>query len=184
MSTTPPDFAAINAAFQALSPAEKRRAIARDVLERLERGQLKPQRGNWVIARRGLLDVDNDADLQSVLAESDVVCQVCAIGGAICAMAHFEDALTHRNAHFKAVSSRLFDLLGEEQTRLMECAFEQGWGEYLARDLELHDEAVHFGNRYPDAIQRFLAIWTAIAEHPEGLFDVVGLNAAAQQGAS
>lgn len=32
MSTTLLDFAAINAAFQALSPGEKRRAIAQDVL--------------------------------------------------------------------------------------------------------------------------------------------------------
>lgn len=176
-----PDFAAINAAFQALSPGEKRRAVAQDVLERLARKQLIPERGWWVQTRCGDWNVDAGADLQSFLNDANVTCTVCAIGGAIVALAHFEDAISVGEACFKNVQHRLFGLLGEEQTRLMECAFEEGGGDNLAAGLDLRYEAVSFGLRYPDAKDRFTAIWTAIANHPEGLFDVVALNAAAEK---
>ncbi len=70
MSTTSlPDFAAINAAFQALSAAEKRRAIAQDVLERLARAQLVPTPGKWVSipALANTMRWDETRDLQQFL---------------------------------------------------------------------------------------------------------------------
>ncbi len=184
MSTTSlPDFAAINAAFQALSPGEKRRAIAREVLSRLDSGQFRPARGFWVVVRddsyiTSYAQNSDDRELQAVLA-GGTVCETCAIGAAICAVAHFEDNMPVSRALFRHVQDRLFDLLGEKQTRLMECAFEAGGGEGLASGLDLQEDAITFGDRYPDHTNRFRAIWTAIAEHPEGLFDVVALNAAA-----
>ncbi len=184
MSTTSPDYAAINAAFQALSSGDKRRAIAQDVLARLERGQLQPMQGTWTHLRRGEETIDKQSDssskedLQSALDDPTVTCRCCALGGMICGLAHFEDQITLRDAYFDATRERLFALFGEEQVRLIECAFECGSGEMLASGLDLRDDAVEFGCRYRDPHARFLAIWTAIANHPEGLFDVVALSQA------
>ncbi len=196
MSTTPPDYAAINAAFQALSPAEKRRAIAQDVLARVATNQLVPKPQMWVNVLHANLPRGEKADLQRMLFERpEVICEVCAIGAAICGLAALEDRITAEGNSMGAgvglnhvfdnqapdLLARLDALFGYEQVRTIERAFERDKADLFADDCpdQLLDEADTFYRRNPDDRARFLAIWTAILNHPEGLFDVVELNRAA-----
>jgi hypothetical protein len=74
-----------NKRFDALPPAEKRVAIARDVLAQLSSKKLVASRGTWLIGSGGgalydVKDIKKNAELQSILAKQEQ-CQGCALGG-------------------------------------------------------------------------------------------------------
>ena len=72
-----------NKAFQALSPAEKRVYIARDVLAQIALKKLVPSIGMWLTSDKPLYtekDVAKDVELQDILKRTKQ-CEGCAIGG-------------------------------------------------------------------------------------------------------
>lgn len=74
-----------NKRFDALLPAEKRVAIARDVLAQLGSKKLVAARGTWLENANGNslyseADVKKNVELQSILAKTEQ-CEGCALGG-------------------------------------------------------------------------------------------------------
>lgn len=187
MSTsTPIDTAALNAAFQALSPAEKRRAIARDVLERLAVGRLIPSPGSWVVFR----SFGAETDLQAALHDpNEAPCYCCALGAAACGVAHFEDALKLSQHHplvreleVDAFRDRLIELFGLHQIGMIERVFEGSGAAFLNRlsiAVPLDEQMTHeeekacYELRWAlDGAHAYLkAIWADVAADPEGLFN-------------
>lgn len=85
-----------NKAFEALSPADKRVAIARDVLAQLSTKRLVPRTGVWLAGANmeklyTKSDVDKNPELQSLLATKKE-CTGCALGGMfLCAVEAADD---------------------------------------------------------------------------------------------
>jgi hypothetical protein len=184
------DTAALNAAFQALSPGDRRRAIAFDILARIESAQLIAETGEWLTVEIPYMRRGEGRDLQALM-HGDTQCRVCAIGAAICSIAAFEDAINvYGNDDYgrpgvspnkDSIAKRLSELFGMDQALLIERAFE-GAGAALRHNVgaypapeplsqDLIDAADAFHDRY-DQTDRLRAIWTLIAEHPEGRFEL------------
>lgn len=183
------DTVALNAQFTAMTPAEKRRAIANDVLARLDAKQLVPTPQRWVTIPTYL---GEERDLQTILhLHPEVPCNVCAIGAAIVGLAHFVDEveLKPSGGHeglFVSLSAwfaispqhsahlRLIDVFGQDQLLLIERAFE-GKEADLPGQTEMPEaerqRCYAYRDRSPKApADLFRAIWESIAAHPEGLF--------------
>jgi hypothetical protein len=184
-----PSTVALNKHFQKMTPIQKRHAIARDALERLAMGQLKPVSGEWI---RLPNDYMGTLDLQSILmkGKKGAVCEVCALGGALCGIAAFEDKV-HMKVHddrfrrivrvpFEDSVKRLIEIFGIQQAILIEHVFERGEGSlssythsYCQYDLtdDEFDAAFRFYNLKKHQTERalFKAVFTLILNHPEGL---------------
>lgn len=77
--------AKVNKTFEALSPADKRVYIARDVLEQIRLKKLIPTTGTWLtgVGDEPLVsekDIKKDPELQEILAKTKQ-CEGCALGG-------------------------------------------------------------------------------------------------------
>ncbi len=175
---TPAQLAKRNAAFQRLSPIAKRRAIGRDVLERLATKQLCPEHNGYV-----QLDTYVVQDLQQQV-DAGRKCYCCAVGGAAIALAHFEDKMK-TDSYGKlelcfganTERSRLTEILGAELMALIESAYE-GYVKHNGRGLDTErnllsdsqvSDAIDFYCRYRLPRNRFKAIWSQIAS--TGTFD-------------
>lgn len=66
-----------NKAFEAMSPAEKRVAIARDAIERIKLGNVNPNRG--YLLRNVIHFIETSKDMKTIVNEES--CTVCAKGG-------------------------------------------------------------------------------------------------------
>ncbi len=179
------------AAFAKLSPINQRKAIAKDVLMRLDAAQLTPAAKVWVNTFKRHDELES-RDLQEVLTRGES-CMVCALGGAICGLASIEDkvelkqkvswlgfTLPESEAVLGSKSSslhrRLTRIFGNKQLALMENAFEDMEGaltihDYITKDpVEANktvDKVSYFVSRYPKAKDRFKAIWTQVAKTGE-----------------
>lgn len=74
-----------NKVFEKLSPADKRVAIARDVLAQIAAKKLVPTAGAWLTGKDDTplfneKDLKKDPELQSILAKTEQ-CEGCALGG-------------------------------------------------------------------------------------------------------
>jgi hypothetical protein len=88
-----------NKAFQALSPAEKRVYIARDVLAQIAMKKLVPTSGVWLTSDTELFtknDVAKDPELQDLLKKTKQ-CEGCAIGGMFMCAVQVADQLKISN---------------------------------------------------------------------------------------
>ncbi len=160
--------------FSRLSAVAKRKAVARDVLQRLKLRQLWPQSGNYVVPSRVPFERHPNTDLQGLVNEG-VPCQVCALGGAIVTLAAIEDKIRTDDtgkvypSNDSTLRKRVAQLLGERQMQLIEAAFEgQSHSNFGIQTGLCHAAAVQgkisaFYNRYPDSAKRFKAIWTKMA---------------------
>jgi hypothetical protein len=173
-----PSIAVLNARFQAMTLAEKRRAIANDALERLSTGQIKPTPRKWVnipTERPSSLP----SNLQLLLRRRNApTCQACALGAVIVGLAAFENEVTlcpsgtGIGTSFYRNAPRLRDLFGMHQLQLIETCFERGHGHTGTDLLSYTDESAcrAFANRYLTPRALFKAIFTRIAKDPEGVF--------------
>ncbi len=152
-----------------MSATAKRVAIAKDAIFRVKSEQIEPESGSWVWTNA---PERWDLDMQQLLAQGET-CNACALGGAVCALAHFEDKLRYGDTGFDGeTEDRLNDIFGAQNLRLIECAFELGNGAF--DDSDIDDEkamgrAIAFGKRYRSERNRFIAIWTNVAKH-KGVF--------------
>ncbi len=165
--------------FADMSPLQKRKAIARDALARLASRQLKPKKGNWVTLHQDVLPMEDGSlvtDLQKLL-KLKKPCEACALGGAICGLARFEDKIDVKQAcpnTFEAsfnrnaeTSNRLQAIFGRGQLVLMEAAFENFGGWYRKYDVPDPAKVEAFCKRYKSYRGRFKAIFTQIAKTGE-----------------
>ena len=139
------------AAFKKLSPAQKRVAIAKDVLKQIKARQFIPKRGYFVDTTtqnvKGIIgDLSNTDSLQKVLPQ--MTCEVCALGGMFLSCTNlnnkatisalkfdFEhehsgealrmDSVINQNKKFSNGLNRFFS---NYQLMLIETAFEEGQG--------------------------------------------------------
>lgn len=149
--------------FDALSPAEGRVEIAKDVLAGLETGRLEALQNVYWNNQSGT----SDGPLREQLV--DRTCQVCAIGALFIA----EVARNNKfDFHFRVDRSEMFDKLSrwfsEDQLTEIECAFECRACRFcnLVR-------AIEFGKKYADPTARMRAIMENIIANkgdfkPEG----------------
>lgn len=149
-----------------MSKSQKAVAIAKDAIWRVEHGQIKPERGYFV---QVIDEPDNDQNMQVALKKG-LQCEACALGGACCGLAHFENEMTVLEADFSmGVESRLSRIFGASNLKHIELAFEQGCGYFVSKSTKAESAAVEFGMRFVDSRARFLAIWRNVATH-KGIF--------------
>lgn len=153
-----------NAAFEGLKPAEKRVAIARDVLAQLASGRLVADTGFWLGNSEStsddnhLIDADDlasvkNTELQSILGEMDT-CTGCALGGLfMCAVEKYDKLKVKDLKEYEYCSDRgdnydaedlvlqtvdtvnyLRKFFSNDQLQLIECAFEMGQGAWSEED--------------------------------------------------
>ncbi len=178
-----------------LSKTAKATAIATDALYRVKAKLLTPKRGTWTDfnADREFFEdgyVSGEADLQTAL-KAGASCQACALGGAVCGVAFYEDRMTRNAAHFhnSETRARLIAIFGRDNLAYIESAFERGRGafqssahytrqgdfaaqsDFLTDDLDQPTlkRAIAFGRRYRTDAKRFVAIWRNV-ERNKGVF--------------
>lgn len=114
--------------FDKLGPAQKRIAIARDVLKQLKNGRLKAKAGQFI----NHLDANNHFTSNN---NSAATCEVCAMGGAFIALHHLKQKSwldTMVGMPIQPNRLEIFDALGAYfetyQLRKIEDAFETRYG--------------------------------------------------------
>ena len=167
--------------FAILSPAEKRRAIARDAIDQIRLQRFVAESGTYLFTPD--LGGQVGRDLREVLLEQDRYCEVCGLGACFASMIRLENDLVLSNADLwsscimsrnaGAFLSRLQRHFEPAQLELIECAFEisDEYTHVLSYDDEAVVDAVVFGDKYDYSDkERLLAILTSIAENEEGEF--------------
>lgn len=133
-----------NAAFNAMTPAQKRVQIAKDVLNHLDTRQLVAQSGAYISRveynvgglkpytedyYRARERVQYSPDARKELLDGKVTCAVCAIGSVfVCAVERKNEISMYDvvNAGKTRMTAYLKDFFSLEQLDLMEVAFEGG----------------------------------------------------------
>ncbi len=143
-----------NQEFNALSPAARRVAIARDVLKWLEVGKIRAKTGTYLSS----YDIKNDRYTNK---EDDRVdggsCTVCALGAVFACTVEriggLKDFWSYRDA--ESIRRELGDHFDDEQLRLIETAFEQGDFTRTTPDYVI-GQAIEFATGRPE--ERLVAI--------------------------
>lgn len=142
--------------FRKLTAAQKRVAIAKDVLKQISARRIKIQRGVFVLSR-----LDNETAVYNQASVRKLKsCTACAVGAAIvCGMRLFnkvERSLIDR-------PNALEEWFTPSQIQEIEWAFECGNGYFSQRDRS--HPAVLFGERYSGPTERARAIFKNITTH-------------------
>ena len=134
---------ASNAAFKAMSPAEKRVQIAKDVLMSLDTGKLEPVNGSYMLVElpkyTHMQDSDTwetydarqtafkDLDAREQLLTGTISCSVCAIGAVFTCAVQRQNELTvaELQASRRGMVEYLQGSFSAVQLDLIECAFER-----------------------------------------------------------
>jgi hypothetical protein len=164
--------------FRAMAPAEQRRAIVRDALAQLERGNYLSCSGVY-LSHPNIVPNLNLRDL-FVDSEPQVPCAVCALGACfVSAVRLDDDYVTAGEAEISLRFGDLYDKLVQfftpYQIEMIEAAFEipSTFDDFhVANDLyasSLFGRMVN-GNRWTGSEDRLIAILQNIAADPEGMF--------------
>lgn len=126
--------------FNALSPAEKRVAIARDVLAQLAAKRVIPKRNTWVGSARNEEDeFERRYSRGALVAEDAPVCYACGIGACFISAVRLGNRFNLVSAgglgadHMSRVLSLFFS---DEQFAAIEFVFEGGSGSTHRSDME------------------------------------------------
>lgn len=183
MNSTPAQLAKRAVSFNRLGPIAKRRTLARDVLARLKAGQIDPEHYGYCNPR-GDWDHIKETDLRT-LVDGGTSCEVCALGGAVVSLAHFEDNIRTNDLgrvqlHCDTKAQfRIIEVLGTELAGLIELTYE-GYDDHLSSINGLVSTRVNltaaqkeagrkFYKRFKSPKTLFKAIWTQVAK--TGTFD-------------
>ncbi len=170
-----------NAAFEKLSPSEKRVQIARDVIAQLKSKRLDANYGTWLDGYDKSLfdnsDLEKDSDLKDILAKTET-CIGCAVGGLfMCAVKRADSPIRVSNL-FEVDSyqlgmndafSYLKKFFSEDQLELIECAFERNNGAVYRHD-DLGKIAKQFVKDVDDPQTRMRLIMENIIDN-DGTFE-------------
>jgi hypothetical protein len=137
--------------FQKMSPAQKRVAIAKDVLAQIKSGKIIPQIGNWIrLLPISITYDDLDDQLRDVMVTNETHCSACAVGALFVSTVYFKDKITTgeadvtRGSDWNAIADYLKDLFPIVDLALMEYAFEMG--NSASGYCPVESEAIAFGN--------------------------------------
>jgi hypothetical protein len=126
-----------NSAFQAMTPAEKRKTVAYDVLEQLYQKRFVAHCGQWLSSNdvTGLRNIDRyeiipkealDADAQTAIAGK--TCDVCALGALFACTIERQNSIDIagvRRADFRGISAYLTGIFDRRTLNLIEACFER-----------------------------------------------------------
>lgn len=196
MKTTKKQIKEWNEYFNSLTPAQKRVAIAKDVIEQVNLKRFIPKNRIYTKIVSKIEDVENQ--IQSEF--NNIQCHCCALGGMFLSDIKFNNSCTFYeldNKIFQATEKdRLQQYFSIEQLILIEAAFEcwsceditsydnveedyvidQGYGiDLYLSDLNIGEEDINkagdFGNKYRDNSERLMAIMNNIIKN-KGKFKV------------
>lgn len=156
--------------------------MAKDVLKRIYTRQIVPQTGTYLYVEiPDALKTSQEIDLQHLLSKKGVECQACALGSAICSIAHFSDKIAVDDDGFQIQEDRSVDFANENKLRkifgsnleLIEYAFEANgddWGSTMTEaSWKLSDKqkeaANAFSDKYKSDKQRLIAIMKNIIKN-------------------
>lgn len=168
-----------NEAFNQLSPAGKRVAIAKDVIAALQSRQVYARSGVWVDLQKAP-NWDVGVELQPVFQQAN--CDACALGACFVSAVKLgnnckltEDAkydgfqFSTPNGDWGSDTTGMWSVLKryftERQLALIEFAFENGEGYYKDHDVANPDAASDFHYKYEDDAARMTAIMQNIVDN-------------------
>lgn len=178
-----------NAAFEKMSPAEKRVQIARDVIAQLNSKRLIAEAGLWLTADAGLFnekDIKSDPEVKDLLSKVKE-CRGCALGGMFMCAVERANKLKFSQLECGKNFEPEYDDIGDEaismndtfsymkkfftqhQLELIEAAFEQGVGVVYGRGTGPFNQAVDFANDIDDPSIRMRLIMENIIKN-KGIF--------------
>lgn len=159
-----------NARFAAMTPAQKRMAIARDAMKQIEAKK-------YVIKRNRYLDlpqVGGYAGLADALFNQEtlktVQCRVCQVGACLASAIRLFNKIQTKciGSESREITRLLSEWFEQDQLALMEVAFE-GYGANLIRfentTEEEKERAVKYNENYADEEKRSLAIFRNIIKN-------------------
>lgn len=179
-------LSAKNAAFWEKSDAQKRIAVAKDVLRQLKLKFYTARKGNYF--ELGLLHESIEKapkELQEALKtvkKKGAVCEVCALGGCFASMVNLGNSFTTKKA-FGGNSIDEFDtniddsvfrgfirkVFSKKQIVLIECAFEKASFPASFENISEHtdeiEQAISFGERHKGDEERMVAIMENIIKN-------------------
>jgi len=160
--------------FRHMSKARKRVAIARDVISQLQSKRLIPKPSHWVTVHSWLTERPAaGVDLREELIKSSG-CTVCAMGAIFVSAVMREpdvkvsdDIMVGKRsevANHGQIRSKLIKYFTDNQLKLIELAFERGRGWNFV-DNDRDQDAVRFGEQFPDERVRMAAIMSNIVDN-------------------
>lgn len=161
-----------NKAFNNASAEEKRVLIAKDVLKQVGKGRIVPTSGSWVYIPDTF--VAEDASFQEEFlkeSKSDIkTCECCALGSMVvsCTLfkndASIDDVEDGASPGGKVFNKNLKPFFSKYQLKLIEIAFETGYGYYTPMtDTEFAAE--RFGHKFKEDDKRLIAIMKNIIKN-------------------
>lgn len=173
-----------------MTKAEKRVAVARDVLAQIRAKTIKPSRGNYIAATLSVIPREGD-DVQALLRDGKVKsCQSCALGSAFLSYARLYDnvkvepygefspemdypsvggAIPTKRIHGDRPTDTLELVFDPKQLELIEHAFEAPSRNVSIPDYELTEAdialAKKYGKRYRKDDERLVAIMRNIVRN-------------------
>lgn len=158
-----------------MNAAEKRVAIAKDVLAQIKCGQYRIKRGCWAEFDEVESPSEMDTSLDQRMLTVGIVikpppCSACAIGGAfVSAIRLFNDGEAKVSNEKEGAFEKLEQFFTKKQLVMIENAFEKGDGgcqsdQSLLKTKEIED-SLNFGRRYTDSPSRAEAIFKNIIKN-------------------
>lgn len=156
-----------NAAFNAATKAERAVMTAKDALKMLSAGKTTATTGVWV-GIYGSYPVDDKSLREKQICDiSDGFkeCRVCALGSLMLSEIRHTNKLTVGEVgdeiHYQDYGARLNKIFSKSQQKLMELAFEGGYGYFDAHDCvseKVQEKIEDFYQKYPNETDRLRAI--------------------------
>ncbi len=148
-----------NQAFELLSPAQKRIAIAKDALAQIELDVYQPTIGSYV----QIFEWTEYREAQEFLHSEDAVCLVCAKGALFASVVRFKNEVSMydlKTARSGFITQKLDGIFDKGQLDLMEVAFE-GYSpvaSYLDFNYDEYYRAKAYKDRYLSSSDRLKSI--------------------------
>ena len=164
-----------NKKFQELTRAEKRVAIAKDVLISLKQKRIRANTGSYFCYTNFDEFDENDSAKKHI---NQIKCECCALGATLLSTVKFANTLTISDLRFYSGSHgrswQIFkDIFTPKQLALIEYAFEHNtYGNRIAQNVfyeyisyKKQREAVDFGLKYAKEDERLVAIMENIIKN-------------------
>lgn len=155
--------------FSKLTKAEKRVAIAKDVLAQVKIQTIFPVQGNYIEIDEIKGNFDSDVQVNSLIKDKKISCNCCMKGSLF--MAHvnktnhltLDDLDSHGHSNNESMYERLDKIFTQEQLDLMECAFEgdlisDSTGKLSSKEDLINKAYDNFFIQYNDETERLIAI--------------------------
>jgi len=159
-----------NKQFEQLSKAEKRVAIAKDVLKLIKAEKLIPETGSYVENDQldSILWNNDEVDIKKALKELQQPCEVCALGAIFYAetIKRNDCVIVGRFVRRDDITKRMKDIFTKGQMIMIESAFESGdFNELRIVSQGNIELSINFGSQYTEPKERLVAIMENIVKN-------------------